>query len=140
MAEYSAIRGMPARRGPRASKPSSDPLYDRAKHVADILFERAMNLAKVFAPEVPADTEQLDEYDQWNILEATAAAFSPGYWDDPDALDDLYRLRKQFMGVEDPQLKALSKVAKVKRRYMPDPSITPENPEFERMKRRMGGA
>ena len=138
MAEYSAIRGMPARRGPRASKPSSDPLYDRAKMIADILFERAKTVASVLAPEVPADTEELDDYDAWNILEATAAEFSPGYWDDPDALDDLYQLRKRFMGRDDPQLKALVKVAKTKRKYMPDPSITPANPDFERMARRIG--
>jgi len=138
MAEYSAIRGVPAKRGPRGSKPQSDPMYDRAKMIADQLFEKAKAIASVLAPEVPADTEELDDYDAWNILEATATEFSPGFWDDPDALDDLYRLRKQFMGVDDMQIKALAKVAKVKKRYMPDPSITPANPEFERMQRRIG--
>lgn len=144
MAVYSAIPGTgprkTGRRERRASKPGSEPLRDRAKFLADVLYERAKNLAETLAPEVPADAEPLDPYDQWNILEAAAAAFSPAYWDEPEALDDLYKLRKQFMGVDDEQLKALAKEAKQRKRFTPDLSITPASPEFAKQARRMGVA
>lgn len=140
MATYSAMRGATPRktRGRGPSKPGLDPLYDRSKFVADVLWERAVELARVMAPEVPADSEALPEYDQWQILEAAAAAFSPGYWDDPEALEDLYRYRKQYLGTEDEQLKALAGVAKERAKALPDPSITPQNPEFERIAKRLG--
>ena len=138
---YSAMRGGPLnKRGRGPAAPQYQPLQETAKYVADILYERAKDLKDALAPDHPHDTVEMDPYDQWNILEAVAASFSPGYWDDPDALEDLYKLRKQFQGYEDPELKILAKVAKEKQRMTPDLSVTPENPDYERQMRRIGAA
>lgn len=139
---YSAMRGVEPlnKRGRGPSKPDYSPLDETAKQVADILWERAMDVVRALAPERPHDAVEIDPYAEWHILEATAASFSPGYWDDPDALEDLYALRKKFMGVDDEELKILAKFAKQKQRFTPDISITPANPRFEEQARRMGVA
>lgn len=128
---WSAVNpGAPKATTRRAAKPSYNPLYERAKMLADELWERAQRMAEALAPEIPADTEPLDEWDQWQILQATALSFSPGYWDDPDALEDLYRLKLQFTGRDDRELQALAKLAKAKREALPPPEMTPRNPKW----------
>jgi len=122
----------------RATKPEAAPLYDFSKSVADVLWERAQKLAEVLAPEQPVDTEPLPERDQFDILMGAAAVFSPGFWDDPEALEDLYRLKLQFMGREDPALLEFAKVAKAQRDNMPDPDMTPANPKWEAETERLG--
>ena len=142
MATYSAISGggrPTTRRGKRASKPRYDPLYARAKDMADHLWEKAVYLASTLAPDVPADAEQIPEWDQWQILEATAGVFSETYWDDPDALEDLHRFRQQFLKRDDEYLKVLAKRAKAAKAALPDVSISPANPQFEKMARKVGG-
>lgn len=121
----------------RAERPEPNPLYEQAKQLADALYEDAKKLADILAPEHPVDTEPLDAFDQYMILERTAALFSPGYWDDPEALDDLFRLRKQFTGRESEELKAFARVARERRNRMPDLDVTPESPEFEKMVRKV---
>lgn len=116
------------RRGP---KPAYNPLYERAKMVADELWERAQQIAEALAPEIPADAEPLDEWTQFQILQATALSFSPGYWDDPDALADLYRLKLQFTGRDDRELQTLAKLAKTKREALPPKEMTPRNPKWD---------
>ena len=138
---YSAMRGGPLnKRGRGPSKPQYSPLHETAKMVADVLYERAKAVVEALAPDQPHDAVPLDAYHEWNILEATAASFSAGYWDKADALEDLFRLRKQFTGIEDEELKSLAKVAREKERYTPDISVTPQNVEYEKMQRRMGAA
>ena len=80
----------------RKPKPQYDPIKQRAKMVADLLWERAMEIANILAPDVPADHEVLPDDIQWEILEKAASSLSPAAWDDPDAILDLYRLRKKF--------------------------------------------
>lgn len=140
MAIYSAMRGTHPRseRGRRAAKPAYSPMYAGAKELADILWEQVMEMVEVLAPDTPADAVEMDPYDQWNVLEALAADFSPGYWDDPEALSDLYRLRKQFQGYDDEELKILARYARQKQRLTPDLRVTPANPEFEKTQRRLG--
>lgn len=116
----------------RGQRPQSTPLYEDAKRMADLMWEDAQRLAEAFAPEVPSDAEPLDEEMQFNILMTAAVEFSPGYWDDPDALEDLFRLKKKFMGVEDAELREFAKVAKVQRTNMPDPRMTPAHPDWEK--------
>lgn len=120
--------GSTNRRGQRAQ---FDPLYDRAKAVADEIWERANRLADILAPERPTDTEALGEYDQYQILLAASVSFSPGYWDDPNALEDLYRLKKQFAGIDDQELKTFAKLAKEKKAMLPPPEMTPRNPKWK---------
>lgn len=124
----------------RRSKPQdrgNNPLDRRAKLIADKLYERAKKLADALAPERPTDTEELPEDVTWRILEDAATALSPAFWGEPDALHDLYRLRKQFTGVEDPLLQIYERRARAALRGVPDPSITPESPEWEKQRRRM---
>ena len=128
----------PGKRGQkRGRKPVSTDLYDLSKMVADRMFEDAQKLAEALAPERPADAEELDEFDQFQILMTAATFFSPGYWDEPDALEDLYRLKKQFLGREDPELLAFARVARAQKNSLPDPTITPENPDWEDQLKRM---
>ena len=127
------MAGYPTKR--RANKPKENTLYDDSKTLADMMWEDAVRLAEALAPEVPTDAEELDEFSQFNILMMAAAEFSPGYWDDPDALEDLFRLKKQFMNVEDVELRELAKVAKVQRKGIPDPMMTPQHPDWEKVVR-----
>ena len=122
----------------RAKAPAYDPLYEDAKALADVLWEEANDLAEILAPSVPADAEELDPIDQWHILERAAVDFSPGYWDDPEALKDLYELRKRFTGQDSEQLKIMAKLAREKQRMTPDPRVSPASPEFEKMRKRVG--
>ena len=134
----SAVNSRPAKRpARRGAKPRQSDLYSLAKQVGDKLWEDAQKMAEALAPEHPADAEELDEFDQFQILMTAAVEFSPGYWDDPDALEDLYRLKKQFTGRDDQQLLDFARVAKAQRNNMPDPNITPENPDWEDQMRRM---
>jgi len=128
-------RSNPSRRGPR---PISDPLASRVALLSYRMWESAERLARELAPERPADTEEMNEHDIWALLEGVAMELSPTAWDDPDAINDLYELRKKFMGYEDDELKETAKQVKRRKALLPDPSITPENPEFEKMLRRQG--
>lgn len=101
--------------------------------LADILWEKAMKLADVIAPEHPLGTLQMEPAEQWQFLEAVAMELSPTYWDDPDAIKSLYDLRKRFA----PQLAtpALAKLAQAQAKIQqvaPDLAVTPENPKFDR--------
>lgn len=110
----------------RKPKPTYDPIKQRAKMVSDELWERAMEIAKVLAPDTPADHEKLPEQMQWAILETVATNLSPYSWDDPEAIRDLYMLRKKFYPQgADP---ALMEFANRKRRFdrlVPGPEQTP---------------
>lgn len=128
----------PGKRGQRRGrKPVSTDLYDLSKMVADRMWEDAQKLAEALAPERPADAEELDEFDQFQILMTAAVNFSPGYWDDPDALEDLYRLKKRFTGRDDRELLEFAKLARAQRKSLPDPNITPQNPEWQDQLKRM---
>lgn len=81
----------------RKPSPVYDPLKVRAKALSDQLWERAMEIARVLAPDVPVDHVELDERQQWILLERVALNLSPFVWDDPDAIRDLYMLRKKFI-------------------------------------------
>lgn len=107
--------------------------------LADIMWERAVKLAETIAPEVPTDAEPLDEYEQYLILERTSLLLSPGYWEDPDALDDLYRLRKKYQEFDDENLKQRARQARSMKESLPDPAISPANPEFEKRMRKLQG-
>ena len=138
---YSAVNyGAPrkdAGRGRRSARQTASPLYERAKLVADNLWERANAMADILAPDVPADAEELTEHEQYLILERASIAFSPAWWEDPDALDALYAYRKKFAGRESPELKAYATLQRERQRHMPDASITPQSPEWEAQRRRM---
>jgi len=122
----------------RGSKPAYNPLHSMAKTVADEAYERAMKVAELLAPEQPTDTEPLDDFDQWNILQMAAVSFSPGYWDDPEALTALYDLKKKFTGREDPQLLEFAKTAKARKDALPPPDMTPRNPKWDEEMQKMG--
>lgn len=122
----------------RGDAPAYQPMYEMAKGVADGLWERAQKLAEILAPEHPVDTEPLPEEDQFDILMGAAAVFSPGFWDDPEALEDLHRLKLKFMGRDDQQLLEFAKVARAQREALPDPDITPANPKWEEEMERLG--
>ncbi|MFW6174357.1 MAG: hypothetical protein ACOC5K_01080 [Chloroflexota bacterium] len=126
---------MPAgtRRYPSTSKTASpdNPIYERAKLLADTLYERAKKLAEAMAPEHPADTEALPEYDQFMILQQAALHLTPEWWDNPDALEDLYRFRQKFLGIEDKGLKEIAKQLRKEREKLPNPRITPQSPEWD---------
>ena len=134
--DYSKTKRVTTRRGTRSQ---TDPLYVRSKTVADQLFERIERLVDMLAPERPTDTEPLNEFDQFNILQLAAVIHSPGYWDDPEALTDLYRLKKQFTGRDDQQLVEFAKAAKARKEALPPPEMTPQNPKWREMMDKMEG-
>lgn len=117
----------------RPKQPDYDPLARRAKFLSDLLWERAKKLAAVLAPDEPADQEALSDHESWMVLETVATTLNPMLWDDPDALDDLYRLRRMFMpDIASDRLKIRSRVLRKEQSMLPDPSITPESPAFQK--------
>ena len=115
-----------------------DPLKERAKFVADALWERAQKVADVLAPEVPYDQEEWPPFYQWMLLERVAMQLSPEAWDDPNAIRDLMALRKQFAPAlpVDP-LAVAAEYRERERRGLPDPSISPQSPEWDAQLRRL---
>lgn len=122
----------------RAQASSYDPLKERAKLISDVLWERAKNIAKVLAPDVPADQQELDPKDQWMLLERVAINLSPEAWDDPNAIRDLYQLRKQFAPqLAFPWLLDAASYRQKEKSLVPRADISPASPEFEKLKRRL---
>lgn len=117
----------------RPNRPSYDPLARRAQLLENVVWERARKLADIIAPVEPVDEEPLSEHESWMLLERAAASVSPATWDDPNALSDLYRLRKMFMpDLASESLKIRARQVAKEKSMLPDPAITPENPEFEK--------
>lgn len=122
----------------RPNQPDYDPLSRRAKLLSDLLWERAKKLAAVIAPDEPTDQEPLTDHETWVVLETVATTLSPMLWDDPEALDDLYRLRRMFIPqLANESLKIRARLVRKEKSMLPDPSITPENPEFEKRMARL---
>jgi hypothetical protein len=122
----------------RAQKPSYDPIAKRAKMLSDIVWEKAMKIAAVLAPEHPLDQEPLSDHESWMLLEAVAVGLSPSAWDDPQALTDLYQLRKMFLpGAADETLKIRAAQLKREQAALPDPTISPASPDFARRMERL---
>ncbi len=137
-AMYGGARKPVKKSARRAERSDYNPLRELSKMVADVMWERAKVVAEAMAPEMPADAEPLDEVEQYEILERVALELSPVYWDNPDAIKDLYEFRKKFTGQDDQMLKmAYEQVSKLEKK-LPDPTITPANPEYEKMMRRAG--
>lgn len=117
----------------RPKQPDYDPLSRRAKLLADLLWERGKKLAAVIAPDEPTDQEPLSDHESWMVLETVATTLNPMVWDEPDALEDLYRLRRMFMpDLASEKLKIRSRQLRKEQAMLPDPAITPENPEFQK--------
>lgn len=146
MASALNLRGQRPKMTPSKAKkkpPKWDPLTERVRLVANEVWERSTQLLNVLAPERPADAEELDPLQQWQLLESAAMVLPPVYWDRPDALEDLIRLRTRFvpepyrslMGTD--QLKAVKRLRERQAKDLPDPAISPANPEFEEKVRRL---
>lgn len=140
-ADKSAVaRGGKPFAGKRAQKPSYDPIASAAKDLANEVWEESMRIADVLAPSNPSDQEPMSELDTWMVLEEVALRTSPfsGSWDVfPQALHDLYALRKKFLGMDQPRLKDRAKFAETQKRNLPDASISPANPEFAKRMARL---
>lgn len=125
-------------RNRRGKKPDFNPMRDSAKSLADELYHRAKEIADTIAPERPQDTEEADDKDVWILLERVSLRLSPEFWDDPDAIDDLIRLRSKFeprIPVE--HLKPIARAVRKSRAALPDVSVTPASPEYEKMVERL---
>lgn len=114
--------------------PPVNPIADLAKTVADELWERATVIADIWQAGTPVDQKPLDDMTIWLVLEGTANQLSPDHWTDhPDAIAELHRLQQKFMpGIKNDHLKELARIYRQRNRKLPDPSITPVNPEFEK--------
>lgn len=122
----------------RSSREAYDPIMERARMVANELWERAVNISEVLAPDEPTDQEELPSREQWMLLETVAVNLSPNAWDDPDAVMDLYQLRRAFDPARDHEpLKQMSMAQRRLRKMLPDPKVSPANPEFATHQRRL---
>lgn len=100
-----------------------------------------MAIAEALSPAAPDDMEEMDDQNLWGFLEMLAAELSPAYWDDPDAIDELYRLRGMFVpNAPRDDLPPIAKAVRAARRSTPDLSVSPANPEYERMVQRVTAA
>ncbi len=94
-------------------------------------------LVDVIAPDQPVDADPLTDSEMLVLLEQVAAKLPVTFWDDPDALDDLARLRMAAFGEEQPQLKSLAKRQRALSKAIPDPSIAPGSPEWDAQEKRL---
>lgn len=102
------------------------------------VWEASKIIADQLAPDEPADMEPLEDHDQWMLLEHVALNLSPQAWDDPNAINALYDLRKRFApALATPDLKVLAHLKKTEKGLLPDPSVTPESPEWTKQKNRL---
>lgn len=125
-------------RNRRGKAPKYDPIYDGAKALADQIYADAKALADELAPETPTDSEAIDERTQYAILERVAIRLSPEFWDDPDAIEDLFRLRGKFAPqAQRDYLKTIASAVRKSRNALPDVGITPADPRYEPMLERM---
>ena len=127
-------------KGKRARRTQYDPITERAKLIADLMYERAKNIAEAMAPDIPADSEPLEDHEVWLMLEEVALNLSPVAWNEPEALADLIRLRKQFGGgqLDTERLKTYKQLQETDARMLPDPNITPQSPEWKEQQKRLG--
>lgn len=121
----------------RGQKPDGNPLLEDAKFLADLLWEDAKKFRGVMEGSAPNDMMELSEHDIWLILENLATSLPPAEWNDEHALTDLFDLRKKFTEMVHPELRVLAQQARRVNRLIPDVGITPLNPEFEAMQRRL---
>ncbi len=122
---------------PRKPAPGTNAMTDDGKRVADLMWEDAKRLANAIGGESPDDAMELDEHDAWLILETVAGVLPPAQWNDPNALTDLFELRRKFAQLESPELRVLASQQRRIKALTPDISITPANPAFEAMQRRL---
>lgn len=114
------------------------PLHDRATFLSNEMWERAVKIADIMAPAEPTDQEEIEPREMWMLLETVASNLSPSAWDAPEAIDDLYKLRKQFMPDRDHEaLKDYARDAARLKKMLPDPMVSPASPEFETHQRRL---
>ena len=115
-------------------------LYAEAKRLADLMWEEANRLADIMAPEVPVNAEVLQPLDQLILLETVAAELPPHYWNNPDAVEALFKLKRELRGVTLPYLRDIAAQQRRMRRNLPDPRISPANPRFQEVAQRLGVA
>jgi hypothetical protein len=139
MTVYSSAMTRPGKTtNKRKDAPSFDPLKERAQWMANTVWERAKAIAQVLAPQNPVDQEEMPPYMQWLLLEKVAINLSPAAWDDPEAIKDLYDLRKQFApALAHDWMPVMARYRKTEQAHIPDPTVTPASPDFEKMKQRL---
>lgn len=115
-------------------------LYTEGKRLADVMWEDAVKLANVLAPEIPVDSEPLPELDQLILLESVAAELPVQFWNQPDAVEALFKLKQRIRGVTLPYLKDVAAMQRRMARNLPDPRVSPANPEFAEHSQRLGVA
>jgi hypothetical protein len=128
----------------RGKRPEYSPIRERVKELEAIAMERSNKIMSAMFPDGPEDAEPLDDKLMWTLLEGVAVRLSPMYWDEPDALSDLARLRSKFApALPSDYLKPLAEAARKAKRQMPDLSVTQVSPEYEkevaRLTRAQGG-
>ena len=124
----------------RAESTEYNPLAEETKLVADRMWEDAMALSKVLAPDVPADAEPMDDFDVWWLLEEVAVDLSPMVWDDPAAIEDLIRLRRQFAPeMDSTPLRTVATLRRREKAMLPDPAVTPQSEEWAAKQKRLAG-
>ncbi len=122
----------------RGDRPEQSPLVQEGRKLADMLFNDAMELVDILAPGNPLDTEQLEDSEMYELLERIAVELPVTYWDDyPEAIRDLQRLRKVFLGRDSEYLDALATRFEQINKKKPDHSIAPGGPAWEGQKKRM---
>lgn len=126
------------RRDRKPSKPQPTAMESTAKKVADILWSKAMKIVDQLAPEHPADSAQMEEFDQFAVFEIVLPQMSPEFWNDPDAVMAYHRLLGKYAPTRPRDwLLPIAKAQRVNQRSLPDPTLTPEDPEYEKMVRRI---
>ncbi len=85
----------------------------------------------------PLDGEELTDSELLVLLEGVAMILPITFWDQPQALEDLARLRLAATGREQSQLMSLAKRQNALKKSVPDPSIAPGGVEWEAQEKRL---
>ena len=137
MTAYATALGSRPMEKRRKARPEQFTMLDDAHKLADQLWEDGQVLAQQLRGDQPDDSQELSERDSWLVLEKAAATLPPSEWTDPNALTDLFELRRKFTQLEHPELRVFAQQQRRLKALTPDPSITKANPAWDKMVRRL---
>ena len=99
----------------------------------------AVSFADWLQPEAPLDAKELPKFDQLQILINAAQILPVSRWFDHDAIRDFRKLMEELVGKSPftEELVEMEKREKQRQRRIPDLSILPGSPDYDRQKRRL---
>lgn len=121
----------------RGERPEFPGAEEEATWLADTIWNESEELGKLMGAGKPLDGEELTDSELLLLLDDIAEVLPEEFWDQPQALEDLARLRLIATGREQSQILTLAKRQNELKKSVPDPSIAPGGLEWEAQAKRL---